>query len=69
MLFARNDKLYRADLGEAQALLARYFDVRQGAVVTAQSQLKQLAAAPLSVDVPQLTESVAALRGLRAGAR
>jgi uroporphyrinogen III methyltransferase / synthase len=43
-LLMRNDRLYRADLAEAQNLIARYFDTRQGATVTAQTQLKQLAA-------------------------
>jgi uroporphyrinogen III methyltransferase/synthase len=68
-LLMRNDRLYRADLAEAQALLARYFDVRHSAVATAQAQLKQLAGAALSVDAPQITESLAALRGARQGGR
>jgi uncharacterized protein HemX len=68
-LLMRNDKLFRADLAEAQALLARYFDTRQGATAAAQAQLKQLAGSPLSVDAPQISESLAALRGLRQGGR
>lgn len=68
-LLMRNDRLYRADLTEAQNLIARYFDTRQSATVTAQTQLKQLAAAPLSVELPQITESVTALRAARPGAR
>jgi uncharacterized protein HemX len=68
-LLMRNDRLYRADLGEAQALITRYFDGRQPAVAAAQSQLKALAGAPLSVDAPQITESLAALRGARPGGR
>jgi len=65
----RNDALYRADLAEAQALLARYFDLRDAAVVAAQARLRQLAAAPLSVELPQIDGSLAALRGIRAPGR
>lgn len=68
-LLMRSDRLYRADLTEAQALLTRYFDVRTPAAVAAQTQLKQLASMPLSVDLPQLSDSLAALRGLRQGGR
>lgn len=68
-LLARNDRLYRADLASAQEVLTRYFDARQAATATTQAQLKQLAAAPLSVDVPQIGESLAALNALRGGAR
>ncbi len=64
-LLMRNDRQYRADLAEAQALLARYFDTRHTATVSAQTQLKQLASAPLSVDLPQITETLAAVRGAR----
>ncbi len=68
-LLMRNDRLYRADLTEAQNLIARYFDTRQTATVTAQTQLKQLSAAPLTVELPQITDSVAALRAVRPGLR
>jgi len=68
-LLMRNDRLYRADLAEAQALLSRYFDTRQAAAATAQSQLKTLAAAPLSVETPQIADSLAALRTARQGVR
>jgi uncharacterized protein HemX len=66
-LLLRNDRLYRADLGEAQALLARYFDVRQPAVAAAATQLKAMEKAPLSVEVPQITESLGALQAARSG--
>lgn len=61
---SRQDALYRAELGEAQALLARYFDPRQAAVAAAQAQLRELAAAPLAVDLPRL-DSKAALPAAR----
>lgn len=68
-LLMRNDRLYRADLTEAQNLIARYFDTRQAATVTAQTQLKQLSGAPLTVELPQIADSVAALRAARPGLR
>jgi hypothetical protein len=68
-LLMRSDRLYRADLAEAQALLSRYFDLRAPAAAAAQSQLKQLAGLPLSVDLPQVSDSLAALRSLRQGGR
>lgn len=68
-LLMRSDPLYRADLAEAQALLVRYFDLRAPAAAAAQAQLKQLAGLPLSVDLPQVSDSLAALRGLRQGGR
>lgn len=68
-LLMRSDRLYRADLSEAQALLTRYFDVRAPGTVSAQAQLKQLASLPLSVDLPQASDSLAALRGLRQAGR
>jgi uncharacterized protein HemX len=66
-LLMRNDKLYRADVTEAQALLARYFDGRQAPVAAASGQLKAMAQAPLSVEVPQITETLAALQNARGG--
>lgn len=68
-LLMRSDRLYRADLAEAQALLARYFDLRAPAAAATQAQLKQLSGLPLSVDLPQVSDSLAALRGLRQGGR
>ncbi|MGH6624388.1 MAG: uroporphyrinogen-III C-methyltransferase [Burkholderiaceae bacterium] len=67
-LVARNDRLYRADMGEALALMARYVDVRSPAAGAAFAQIKQLAAIPLSVDVPNINDSVAAVRAARPAA-
>jgi uncharacterized protein HemX len=64
-LLQRNDRLYRADLAEAQTLLARYYDGKQPNVVAAAAQLKAMAQAPLSIEVPQITDSLAALQGAR----
>jgi uncharacterized protein HemX len=64
-LLGRNDRLYRADLSEAQTLLNRYFDVRQRDTAAALASMKQLASAPLSVETPNLNDSVAAVRAVR----
>ena len=64
-LLARNDRLYRADLAEAQTLMNRYFDVRQRDAAAALASIKQLAAAPLSVETPNVNDSVSAVRAVR----
>ncbi len=67
-LLARNDRLFRADLAEAQALIARYFDTRHPAAANAMLQLRQIAGATLSVELPALNDSLGALRALRPAA-
>ena len=64
-LLARNDRLYRADLAEAQALTTRYVDVRNRDAATALAAMKQLASAPLSVETPNINDSIAAVRAVR----
>jgi uroporphyrin-3 C-methyltransferase/uroporphyrinogen III methyltransferase/synthase len=64
-LLARNDRLYRADLAEAQVLLNRYFDVRQRDAAAAVASMKQLAQAPLTVESPNINDSVSAVRAVR----
>lgn len=64
-LLGRNDRLFRADLAEAQALMTRYVDTRQPGAASALAALKQLGSAALSVDVPQINDSVAAVRAAR----
>ena len=64
-LLARNDRLYRADLAEAQALMNRYFDVRQRDTSAGLASMKQLASAPLSVETPNVNDSVSAVRAVR----
>jgi uncharacterized protein HemX len=64
-LLGRNDRLYRADLSEAQTLLNRYYDVRQRDAAAALASMKQLASAPLSVETPNINDSVSAVRAAR----
>lgn len=60
----RNERVYRADIDDVQALVAKYFDTRAPVVAAAIAQLKQAAQAPLAVEAPALSESTAALRAL-----
>ena len=64
-LLARNERVFRADLAEAQSLLTRYFDVKGPSGGALLLQLKQLAQSTLSVDVPAFDESLAAIRAIR----
>ena len=64
-LLGRNDRLYRADLSEAQTLMNRYFDVRQRDTAAALASMKQLASAALSVETPNINDSVSAVRAVR----
>lgn len=65
-LLARNDRLYHADIENAQTLLALYFEGRHPGVAAAAASLRQFNAAALAFDVPALTDSQAALRAARA---
>lgn len=64
-LLMRNDRLFRADLAEAQALIARHVDARQPTVAAALGLIKQFGSTALSVDVPQINDSLAAVRAAR----
>lgn len=65
-LLARNEQLFRADLGRATAAIDKWFDGQHKSVVAAQGALRQLQATRLAVDLPSLAESVAAVRAARA---
>jgi uroporphyrin-3 C-methyltransferase len=67
-LLARNERVFRADLTEAQSLLTRYFDVKGASGGAMLLQLKQLAQSPLSVDMPNLDETLGAIRATRPAA-
>ena len=64
-LLARNDRLFRADLVEAQALMTRYVDTRAPSAAAALSLVKQLAPTALSVELPVIGDSMAAIRAVR----
>ncbi|MET3447705.1 fused uroporphyrinogen-III synthase HemD/membrane protein HemX [Ralstonia sp. 1138] len=62
-LLSRNDAVFRADLGRADTLLARYFDTQSSRVTTVQNQLAQVRAMVGTLQVPTLADSLAAVRG------
>lgn len=66
-LLARQDSVFRSDVDRASRWLTSYFDTKQPAVGNAITQLKQLQATRISVDMPSLAETLSAIRGLRAG--
>jgi uroporphyrin-3 C-methyltransferase len=64
-LLARDEAGYREDLRAAQAWIRRYFDVRSRHGADALAQLKQLSAASISFEMPTISESLEAVRGLK----
>jgi uroporphyrin-3 C-methyltransferase len=64
-LLARAESSFKADLNGAAQWLADYFDPKIKAVTTAQATLKQLAENPISISVPDITDSLNAIRAAR----
>jgi len=65
-LLARNQSLFRSDVTRSLESLDRWFDGTQPSVVSARNTLKQLQAAPLTLEMPSLAETIAAVRAARA---
>jgi uncharacterized protein HemX len=65
-LLARNESLFRADLGRAIQAIERNFDPAHKSVASALAALRQLQATRLAVDLPSLAESIGAVRAARA---
>lgn len=64
-LLSRDAKSYRVDLQAALTALERHFDARDSAVTTAIATLRKLQAAQVETDLPDLQETLEALRKLR----
>lgn len=64
-LFSRDEANYRADLKAADAVLERYFDKRALATRAMREAVKQLAASPVSIALPDINASLAAVREAR----
>nr|CCA82565.1 probable bifunctional: uroporphyrin-III c-methyltransferase and uroporphyrinogen-III synthase transmembrane protein [blood disease bacterium R229] len=62
-LLSRNEAVFRADLGRADTLLARYFDTQSPRVAAVQNLLLQARASVGTLEVPTLADSLAAVRG------
>jgi uncharacterized protein HemX len=65
-LLERNQKLFRSDLQSSMDWLNRYFDARSKQVVSTGETLKQLASSGISIEMPDIAESLAAVRGFKA---
>lgn len=64
-LLSRNDTAFRADLTEVDRALQRYFDTKARQTQAAREVIKQLQASVLSIDMPTLSNSLAALHHSR----
>lgn len=66
-LLARDQWTFRNEVGHARAWIERYFDGRDKAVQTALGALKQLSASEISIELPSLNDSLAAIRNFKVG--
>lgn len=64
-LLSRDEASYKADLKAAREWIERYYDARDNGVVHAASVLRNLHTSEISIEVPDITASVEALRNLR----
>lgn len=66
-LLSRDAWTFRNELKATQEWLDRHFDGHDKAVLSAQATLRQLATAEINIELPNLNESLSALRGLKTG--
>jgi len=64
-LLTRDEAGYREDLRAVQAWIRRYFDPRSKQTADALAQLKGLASASFSFEMPTISESLDAVRGFK----
>lgn len=64
-LLSRDQWTYRNELKVAQEWLGRHFDGQDKAVQSTQAALRQLSSAELNIELPNLNESLTALRSFR----
>lgn len=64
-LLSRDQTTFRSELKVARSLLSRHFVADDKGVEALQALLRQLAASDLNVELPNLNESLSALRSLR----
>lgn len=65
-LLARDESSFREDMRLSQAWIARYFDTKSRPTTAAMATLKQVADSPVSIAVPDINASLAAVRTARA---
>jgi uroporphyrin-3 C-methyltransferase len=66
-LLARDQWTFRNELKHAQAWIDRYFDGRDKSLQTTQGALKQLAATEINIELPNLNESLSAIKNFKLG--
>jgi uroporphyrin-3 C-methyltransferase len=66
-LLARDGASYKADLKAARDWLTRYYDTRHNNVSYALGALRNLHDAEVSIEVPDITATLEAMRGARLG--
>ncbi len=64
-LLARDPARFRSDLETASTWVARYYDTRAKPTIVALASLKQLAAGGMNVELPSISESLAAVRNFK----
>jgi len=64
-LLSRDSASYKADLKAARDWLARYYDMRNNHVAYAQGMLRNLHDAEVSIEPPEITATLEAMRALR----
>lgn len=65
-LLGRNEALFRADIARALVQMERYFDPGARSVASSVTTLRQLESGALTLQVPSLAETLAAIRTARA---
>jgi uroporphyrin-3 C-methyltransferase/uroporphyrinogen III methyltransferase/synthase len=64
-LLSRNESTFRADLNTAQETLLKYFDTRARTTQSAQAALRQVQANNVAIDMPDLADSLNAVRNYK----
>jgi uroporphyrin-3 C-methyltransferase/uroporphyrinogen III methyltransferase/synthase len=64
-LLSRNEGTFRDDLGSAQQMLSRYFDTKARSTLSVQGLLRQVQANNVTIEVPDLSESLNAVRNYK----
>jgi len=64
-LLSRNEGTFRDDIGSAQQTLARYFDTKARSTQSVQGLLRQVQANNVTIEVPDLSESLNAVRNYK----
>ncbi|WP_371766246.1 uroporphyrinogen-III C-methyltransferase [Massilia sp.] len=64
-LLSRNEGTFRDDLNSAQQQLVKYFDTKARSTQAAQALLRQVQANNVTIDVPDLSESLNAVRNYK----